>query len=235
MITIFIRTLIVYVALITIMRLMGKRQIGELEVTDLVTTLLISEIASLPITNQEIPVSYALIPMITLLMLETLSSVILIQFPSLKKVVSASPTVIIRRGKLNQQALRNLRISMEELMSEIRQQGFTNPLQIECAILEKNGKLTVLPKAKHAPPTAEQMGIAVDDDSLMHIVYCNGAYSKAGLDLIGKNRAWLDARIKEHSLKPHELFCIMANEEGELIPLSKVDKKAKRKETSAKK
>ena len=155
MITILFRTLIVYITLILIMRLMGKRQIGELEVTDLVTTLLISEIASLPITNHEIPVLAAVIPMITLLVLEVLSSWILVRFPRLRGLVSATPTVIIQHGRLNQTALRELRFSIEELMSEIRQQGLTELSQVECAILEKNGKLTILPKAQFASPTAE--------------------------------------------------------------------------------
>lgn len=96
MLTIFVRTLLIYGSLLLTLRVMGKRQIGELEVTDLVTTLLISEIASLPITNQDIPVSYALIPIVTLLILEIFFSVILIRFPRLKGLVSAKPTVIIR-------------------------------------------------------------------------------------------------------------------------------------------
>ncbi|MBQ7347309.1 MAG: DUF421 domain-containing protein [Clostridia bacterium] len=230
MTTILIRTLIVYLVLIATMRLMGKRQIGELEVTDLVTTLLISEIASLPITNQEIPVSYAVIPMITLLFLEVLSSVVLIRFPSLKKLVSASPTVIIRNGELNQRALRELRISMDELMSEIRQQGLTSLEQVDCAILEKNGKLTVLPKAKYATPTAEQLGIEVKDEPLMHIVYCNGSFSKQGLQLIEKDRMWLEAKLKKQKLDIRELFCVMADETGNIIPLKKAEEKTVRKE-----
>ena len=121
MTTILFRTLIIYISLILIMRLMGKRQIGELEVTDLVTTLLISEIASLPITNHEIPVLGAVIPMITLLVLEVLSSWVLVRFPRLRGLVSATPTVIIQHGKLDQKALCELRLSVEELMSEIRQ------------------------------------------------------------------------------------------------------------------
>jgi uncharacterized membrane protein YcaP (DUF421 family) len=221
MITILIRTLIIYVTLILIMRLMGKRQIGELEVTDLVTTLLISEIASLPITNQEIPLSYAILPMITLLVLEVLSSVILIRIPALKRIVSASPTVIIQNGVLRQQALKELRISIEELMSEVRQQGLVALNQVAYAILEKNGKLTVLPKAKYATPTLEQMGIDAEDEPLMHVVFCNGAYSKVGLALIEKDRAWLDARLKKEKLETGTLFCVMANRNGELLPIPK--------------
>lgn len=229
MTTILIRTLIIYVALITTMRLMGKRQIGELEVTDLVTTLLLSEIASLPITNQEIPLSYALIPMITLLALEVLSSLILVRAPAWKKLVSASPTVIIQNGQVDTRALSDLRISIEELMSEIRQQGLSRPDQVECAILEKNGKLTVLPKAKYATPTVEQLGLQVKDDPLMHVVFCNGSYSNTGLGLIGKSKDWLEMQIQKHNLDLKKLFCIMANEKGDLLPLETTHRRASKK------
>jgi uncharacterized membrane protein YcaP (DUF421 family) len=221
MITILIRTLIIYITLIITMRMMGKRQIGELEITDLVTTLLISEIASLPITNPEIPILHAIIPMIILLVLEILSSVILIRLPILKNLVSARPTVIIHRGNLDQSALRELRMSLDELMSEIRQQGLTDLSQVDCAILEKNGNLTVLPKAKYAQPTTEQLGISAEDDALMHIVYSNGTYSKVGLRLIGKNRDWLEKQLKKRGLDEQQLFCVTANENGDLYWIKK--------------
>ncbi len=221
MTTILFRTLIIYTCLIVIMRLMGKRQIGELEVTDLVTTLLLSEIASLPITNLDIPLSHAVVPMLILLSLEVLSSVILIRFPKLKTLVSARPTVIIQSGDLRQGALRELRISLDELMSEIRQQGLSDLSQVECAILEKNGKLTVLPKAKHAPLTPQQAGIEVEEDPLMHIVYSNGTFSQTGLQLIGKDRDWLEKELHQRGLHPEQLFCVTANNSGTLFWIHK--------------
>ena len=102
MLTLVLRTVLIYVFVILTMRLMGKRQIGELEVTDLVTTLLLSEIASLPITNQEIPVAFAIVPMIILLSLEVFSSYILLSAPRLKILLSAPPTVLIHKGRLIQ-------------------------------------------------------------------------------------------------------------------------------------
>ena len=221
MLTILIRTLIVYVTLICIMRLMGKRQIGELEVTDLVTTLLISEIASLPITNQEIPISYALIPMVTLLILEVFSSIILIRLPRLRLLVSASPTVIIHDGQLSQSALRELRISIDELIGEIRQQGYAELSQIDTAILEKNGKLTVLPKAPFAVPTAEQLGIHIEDGGLMHIVYVGGAISQQGLKLIGRDEGWLLGELIKRGIDAKRQFCITANRSGEIYCIPK--------------
>ena len=221
MLIVFIRTILIYLLLLLAMRLMGKRQIGELEVTDLVTTLLISEIASLPITNHEIPVLAAIIPMITLLVLEVLSSWILIRFPRLRVLVSATPTVIIHHGILSQSALRELRLSPEELMSEIRQQGLTELSQVECAILEKNGKLTILPKSEFTQPTVEQLKLKAPQDELMHIVYCNGVYSKKGLELIGKDQKWLDRQLFLRKLEPTDLFCVTANESGKLFWLKK--------------
>ena len=225
MLTILLRTLIVYTLLIAIMRMMGKRQIGELEVTDLVTTLLISEIASLPITNTELPVSHAALPMIVLLILEIFSSVILIRFPRLKNLVSARPSVIIQNGKLQQKSLRDLRISLDELMSEIRQQGYTDFSQIDCAILEKNGVLTLIPKGEFAPPTNKDLGIQAETDALMHIVYSNATFSKVGLALIGKDRTWLEKQLKHRGLQTDDLLCITANENGELYWIKKEEKK----------
>lgn len=216
MLIILIRTLIVYFSLILTMRLMGKRQIGELEVTDLVTTLLLSEIASLPITNREIPIAYAIIPMVTLLTLEICSSVILVRLPRLRSLVSSRPSVIIRNGILDQRVLSGLRISIDELMSEVRQQGLSDLAQVECAILEKNGKLTVLPKPAFSPPTAKDLGLNPPCDGLMHVVFRNGSISREGLELINKNRNWLEAELQKKNLRLDDLFCVMANEDGNL-------------------
>lgn len=223
MLTIFVRTLLIYGALLVTLRVMGKRQIGELEVTDLVTTLLISEIASLPITNQDIPVSYALIPIFTLLILEVFFSMILIRLPKLKGLVSAKPTVIIRHGVLCQRALLDLRISVEELMSEVRQQGYADLSMISDAILEKNGKLTLLPKAQFAPPSLGQLGIRVPPEPLMHVLLSGGTYNDEGLKLIGHDRAWLDAQLARRGYGRQQLFCVTGNESGHLllIPVAK--------------
>lgn len=225
MITILIRTLIIYIVLICVMRLMGKRQIGELEITDLVTTLLISEIASLPITNQDIPLSYAVIPMILLLALEVSSSLILIRFPLLKNLVSARPTVIIQNGKLNQRALREMRMSIDELISEVRQQGLTSLDQVDYAILEKDGKMTVISKSRYSQPTAEDLKVTPVDHPLMHVVYSNGRYSKAGLSMIQKDRAWLDRQLSKNKVQTEKVFCVTANERGELFWILKEEEK----------
>lgn len=206
---------------------MGKRQIGELEVTDLVATLLLSEIASLPITDPNIPVLHALIPMIVLLSLEVFSSYILLRAPKLKKFLSASPTFIIKDGVLDQAALVATRLSIEELMSEIRQQGFCSIAYVWYAILEKDGRLTILPRARYSPPTQEQLNIATSEESLMHVVYSGNVYNDMGLSLIGKDRAWLKKQMARRNVSIPEQFCVTANSRGDIywIPKKKENKK----------
>ena len=227
MITLLFRTLLVYIFLIVIMRLMGKRQIGELEVTDLVATLLLSEIASLPITDPNIPVLHAIVPMIVLLSLEVFSSYILIRTPKLKKLLSATPTILIKEGVLDQAALVSVRLSIEELMSEIRQQGFSNLAYVWYAILEKDGKLTILPRSRYAPPTQELMNLTSPEESLMHLVYNGNVFNDAGLELIGKNRVWLEKQMERRGVSLADQFCVTANAKGEIywIPKKKGDKK----------
>ena len=120
MLTILIRSIFIYLSLILTMRILGKRQIGELEASELVTTLLISEIATLPITDTDMPVLFALIPMITIMTLEVLMSFILIKVPKLRWLVSSHPSVVINRGVLDQKELKKQRVSIEELIAEIR-------------------------------------------------------------------------------------------------------------------
>ncbi|MBO7273745.1 MAG: DUF421 domain-containing protein [Clostridia bacterium] len=224
MITLIFRTLLVYIFLIIIMRLMGKRQIGELEVTDLVATLLLSEIASLPITDPNIPVLHAIIPMIVLLSLEVFSSYILIRTPKLKNLLSATPTILIKEGVLDQAALVAVRLSIEELMSEIRQQGFGNLAYVWYAILEKDGKLTILPRSRYAPPTQELMNLTSPEESLMHLVYNGNVFNDAGLALIGKDRAWLEKQMERRGVSLADQFCVTANTKGELYWIPKKER-----------
>ena len=227
MITLIFRTLLVYISLIIIMRLMGKRQIGELEVTDLVATLLLSEIASLPITDPNIPVLHAIIPMVVLLSLEVFSSYILIRTPKLKKILSATPTFIIKEGVLDQAALVATRLSIEELMSEIRQQGFCNLSYVWYAILEKDGRLTILPRARYSPPTQEQMNILAQEESLMHVVYNGNTFNDMGLSLIGKDRSWLTKQMDRRGVSLKNQFCVTANSRGEIYWIPKKKRSAK--------
>ena len=221
MLTILLRTVLVYVFLIASMRLMGKRQLGELEITELVTTLLISEIATLPIVDQNIPLVYAVIPLITLLTLEVVLSTILLKFPNLKKLTSSRPSILIRRGVLDQKELRCNRISLDELISEIRQAGFCALDEIDYAIVEQNGKLSVLPKRPAQPPTAKDTSLPVKESGILHILIEDGRRNLYNIKMLGLTQEALERTLQELGLREEEVFLLGQNDLGEIYYVKK--------------
>jgi uncharacterized membrane protein YcaP (DUF421 family) len=216
MTVIFIRTLIVYTLLIIIMRIMGKRQIGQLEVTDFVTTLLISEIATLPIENPDLPIANALIPMITLLTFEVASSTILSRTPKLKILLSSRPGYLIRCGRLDQKEMMRNRISPDELMSELRQNGYTDLSEVAYAIIEQDGKLTVIPRAENRPLTPKDININVENSELSHIIIAGGVINEHGLRVTGKSRAWLDGELQKKECRARDVFLMTLGDSGHI-------------------
>ncbi len=228
MTTIFIRTFMVYAILITAMRIMGKRQIGELEVSELVTTLMLSEIASMPIENQQFPVMYAVIPIITLLFVEVFSSVILIKVPLLKNLVSAKPSILIRNGKIDQKELKKTRVSLEELMSELRAGNCIDPTNVSYAILEKNGKLTVIPMASETPPTSSELGVKAQESGMMHSLIIDGVICENNLKTSGKSERWFKNQMDEFPCPINEIYFFGADDGGKTVLIRK-EKKAGKK------
>ena len=214
MLTILLRTVIIYIILISAMRIMGKRQIGELEVSDLVTTLLLSEIATLPIENQEIPVMYAVIPIITLLTIEVISSVISFKSPKIRGFLNAKPSILISQGKINQRELRNSRIAIDELISEIRLNGISDIKEVEYAILESSGKLTVIPKIEFSQPKMQDLKIKAEETGLAHIIISNGTVNDYNLNYLGKSRTWLDSVLKKQNTVANDVFLMTANDKS---------------------
>ena len=225
MVTVLIRTLIIYLSLILVMRLMGKRQIGELEISDLVTTFLISEIASLPITDIEIPLSHAIIPIIVLLTLEVVISMLLSKFPKLKFLFSTRPSTLIKNGTIQKKALENSRLSFDELFSQLRQQGYDDISQIKYAILEQNGNITVIQKAPYKTPTVQQLNIKCEESGLFHIIIERGKINKHGLEEIGYSKEKLIQALAKRNIVPKEVYLLMINDADDMRIILKEDKK----------
>ncbi|MCQ2430181.1 MAG: DUF421 domain-containing protein [Clostridia bacterium] len=216
MITILFRTLVIYFFLILTMRFMGKRQLGELEVSELVTTLLLSEVASLPITNQDIPLAYALIPILTLMSLEVLLSGLLLEVPWLKRLLSIRPSILIRHGKPDPAAMRRSRISAEELLSQLRLKDVTDPGTVEYAIEEPNGQLSVVLKAGEKSATARDVGAMPAETGIMHLIISDGQVNEQNLSLSGHDRRWLDGLLASHGLRIGDVFLLLADDGGKV-------------------
>ena len=206
MITILLRTLLIYVLLLFTMRLMGKRQLGELEIPELVTTLLVSEIAAIPIADPNIPVMHAVIPLITILTLEVTLSVILLKCPALKNLASTRPSVLIRHGKLDQKEMQRVRISLDELISEIRQNGIATPEDVDYAILEQNGKISILKKRQASPPDANALNIILKETGMIHALIEDGVINDYTLRLLQRDRAWLLTYLQNRQKNAKDIF-----------------------------
>ncbi len=212
MLTILIRTLIIYLSLIFTMRFMGKRQLGELEISDLVTTLLLSEIASLPITNTDIPLSHAILPILTLTALEVLLSGALLKFPALKRLFSVRPAILVRNGKPDRRAMRSMRISSEELMSQLRQKDVTDPHDVAYAILEPNGQISVVLRDSARQATTRELGIHPAETGMMHLIIADGDINRRNLSLAGRDERWLTEILEAHGLSPSEVFLLLTDD-----------------------
>lgn len=221
MLTILIRTVIVYVILLCVMRLMGKRQLGELEISELVTTLLLSEIASLPIENQSIPLVYAIIPLIAILTFEVTLSVILVKCPRLKNLASARPSVLIRHGFLDQKELRRIRISIDELVSEVRQSGLSSLDEVDYAILEQNGKISVIPKKSAQPPTAKDMNLTLPEPGIVHALVEDGKINDYNLRLLQLSRGWVEENLRSQGWELKNVFWMGVDDSGKLYWIKK--------------
>ena len=228
MTTILLRTTIIYLILMIAMRLMGKRQIGELEVSELVTTLLISEVASLPITDADIPVTHAIIPIIVLLFFEISTSLLTATFPRIKNILTARPSTLIRNGKLCERTMRSVRISADELIGELRQQGVTDPSEVLYAILEQNGKITVIQKAPYRVPNSKQLGVIPREDGICHIVIDKGVINKYGLHELGLTESDIKRRLNSMKLDASDIYLMMINDSGKIYTVKREVRRGKR-------
>ncbi len=221
LLSIFIRTVIIYVILTITMRIMGKRQLGELDVSELVIAILLSEIASLPITNEEKPLMQAFIPMVTLAALEILSSTLILKSPFAKKILSSKPSVIIARGVIDRKAMKKVRISLEDLISQIRQNGIYDLEEVDYAILEENGKMSIIPKSCYRQPDRNDLQLPDDNSGVMHLVVSDSVINNHTLRILGKDEAWVTRKLNKQGCDLKDVFCMTCDDEGQIYIVKK--------------
>ena len=221
MITAFVRTIILYFLIVVGMRLMGKRQIGELEPSELVLTMMISDLAAVPMQDFGIPLLSGLLPILTLLALSLLLSQLSLRSLRLRALICGTPTVLIRGGKLQQDAMRKNRFTIDELMEELREQGVTRIEDVKYAVLENSGQLSVLPWAKAKPPTAEDLGLTLEEDALPTVLINDGRVLRNNLRLCGRDEVWLQKILKQEHCTTKEVFLLTVDENGKTLCVPK--------------
>ena len=221
MFTMTYRTVLVYLLLLVVIRLMGKRQIGELQTSEFIITILLSEIASAPISNPEIPLFHAVLPVLILLALEISISAALLRFNFLKRLFYGSPSVLIRKGEIDIRQMQKNRMEIEELLSELRQKGFSDPSEVYYAILEENGKLSVFSRAAQAPATPSDLSLAPEETGIAHVCIVDGRVIDENLALAGWNRGRLEQELKKRHLTADDVLILTVNDLGDVTCIPK--------------
>lgn len=217
MAVIFIRTILIYILLLAVMRISGKRQIGEIQISELVTTFLLSDIASYPLTNPGIPILNAVIPIFTIIPLEIIFSFLTTKCSRLKKLLDGKPSIVILHGKIQKKEMERLRLSMDDLLCELRLKSISSVADVDYAILEQNGQISVFPK---------------NETPLSHAVIIDGTVNTQLLKQIGKNRHWLREILKSENIQEYEdIFLLSVTDDGN-VTLIKQKQVEERKNSS---
>ncbi len=215
--TVLIRTAIIYVLFIFAIRLMGKRQVGEMQLSELITTFMLSELAINPIQDISIPIAYSIIPLIFLLTMEVIMSFVSTKSSTFKKLFMGTPSVIIRDGILNQKELLRLRISMSELLSELRLKNVSSIEDVDFALIEQNGQLSVfLKRDKQAPTISDLKEKEPSFSGMTHALIMDGAINESGLELAKKSEKWLNSELCKRGFGIKDIFLFTIDDGGKI-------------------
>lgn len=209
-----LRTVIMYIVILAAVRIMGKRQISQLQTSELVVTLLISELAVMPIDKPDEPLARGLVPMLSLIVCEIIASLLMLKSGRFRKLVCGKPIVVIENGLILQEQMRKLRMSTEDLFEQLRQNGVFSLEEVAYAVIETNGMMSVARNPKDDALTPKQVGIKVKDEPLEVVVISDGEISENSLKLCGKNRQWLKEILAANGLSLGDVFIMTARRGG---------------------
>ena len=223
---IVIRTILIYFLLIFAMRLSGKRQLGEIQLSELITTFLLSEIASYPLTDPGIPFLHAAIPVLTIISLEIILSFSATKSALMKKILDGKPSIIIREGVLDQKEMLKMRLNLEDLLCELRLKNIAAIEDVAYAILEQNGQISVFPKESKREITLGDLHLLPHKDGIAHAVIVDGHIVKENLDNAQKTEKWLRHELKKRRIDDiRRVFLMTVNDNGAVYLIPKQDGK----------
>lgn len=202
----FFRAIILYIIVLIVMRLMGKREIGQLQPFELAISIMIADLASIPMTETGIPISNGIIPILGLLVMHLIISMINLKSSKAREIICGKPRILVFRGKIDEKALKNERISINELEERLRSNNIMNLGDVEFAILETSGEITVVQKPNKRTTTPEDFGIMPEYEGISYDLIVDGKIMKENLRKIGKNEQWLKKQVEKFDAKPYEVL-----------------------------
>ena len=219
---VLVRTLVIYFALLITMRLLGKRQLGEMELSEFVLAALIADLAAHPLQDIGIPLINGLVPILTLFCCEVLIAGATLKSVRLRSLFFGRPSVLVLRGKVIQRELRKNRFSLDELMQELRNQGVLDISKIEYGILETDGRLNVILYASESPVTPAMLNIETSRDAYPAIIINDGHVMETNLRHLGRDMNWLTKQLNERGANsPSDVFLMTLNKSGQIYYAAK--------------
>lgn len=221
MILAYVRTIILYLLLMLSVRLMGKRQIGQMEASEFVVAMLIADLAAVPMQDGSIPLFSGAVPLLTVLALEVVISFFVMKSIRFRRFLCGKPVILIDNGKVMQQNLRSTRITMDELTSHLRQKDVLTISDVQYAILETDGNLSVFPYASRQPAAADEAKVKVKRQSLPVTIINDGVLSRQDLARAGKDMVWLRNTLGKHKARQDNTLLLTVDEEDNVVWIGK--------------
>ena len=219
----YIRTVILYLVLIAVIRLMGKRQIGQMEPSEFVVTMLVANLASIPMQDGGIPLYSGLVPIITVLGVELVLSGLSMRSVKVRRLLCGKPVILIENGRILQKNLRSTRVTLDELTQLLREKDVLDIGTVQYAILETNGNLSVFPFPKYRPAAATEAGIRPGQQWLPYTLIADGHLYPDNLQFCGKNEKWLERVLRRNNATVESTWLLTADAAGNVLWIKKED------------
>ena len=223
-----VRTVLIYLCVLFAMQLMGKRQLGELQPEELVSTILISNLASISIESEEVPVTASLIPLFLIAALELLGSILSFQSQKFFNLMSGRPKTVILDGQIDQNALRTLRLTTADLMEALRGKDVFDPRDVSYAVVETNGSLSVALRPEREPATLSDLALKVQHSQATIPFVLDGQVLDDNLHWCGKDHAWLERTAQANTLLVEEILLLIGNDTEDYFLLKKEPRRTAR-------
>lgn len=217
----YVRTILLYLVLILSVRLMGKRQVGQLETSEFVVAMVMADLAAVPIQDGALPLISGVVPLLTILGLELVFSFLVLKSVAFRKLMCGKPVILIDNGRVLPDNLRASRITMDELSCYLRQKDILDLKTVQFAILETNGSLSVFPYPQEQPPTARDAGVKVPPQSLPITIINDGRLSREDLRRAGKDTTWLRHTLGKHKARQETTLLLSVDGEDNVTWIGK--------------
>lgn len=217
MLVIFVRSILIYIIVLVVMRLMGKREIGQLQPFELAISIMIADLATTPMSNSGIPITNGIIPILGLLVMHLLISVTNLKSTKIRELISGKPSLLIYRGKINEKMLRKERFTINELQERLRDNNIMNLGDVEYAILETSGQINVIQKPNKRNTIPEDFGIEPEYEGISYDLVIDGKIMNDNLKILGKNYEWLKKQVEKFGYKPEEALIVTIDGKGQFF------------------